>query len=102
MPRKDRSYSAQDVARIYCLHLDPDERAEALRLLAVCDSVDEGGTAFLIVFFSALLDVLELTEDVNPLSSLMSSLVALLIDALNTGMTQAEVVDRLAQGVPIP
>jgi len=102
VPRKDRSFTSSDVSRIYCKLLTQEERADALRELLLCNAIDETGTDAVVAALSTVLDLLDLTSDINPLSNLMSKLVELLIVALETPMSRQELVDALLLGEPAP
>lgn len=99
MPRKDRSFTASDIARLYCNRLDESQKQAAIFKIAACPS-EEWGTDFVVSVFSFLLDVLGEVD--IPFGNLLSAVIEILIDALKDPTTEARVIDALRSIEPMP
>jgi len=64
MPRKDRRFKAEDVLRIYCLHLEPEQKALVDAIGLVCDEQVESDDLLIMLLdmllSSPFIDVIRL------------------------------------------
>lgn len=94
MPRRDRSFTGADIARLYCRNLPREQRAVATLLFDECMPGTPGERDFIISVLGLLADAVEISP--IPASALISKALKLLRDAADQDFTDQEILDYLS------
>jgi len=93
MPRKDRRFKADDIARLWCKNLDENQREFALALMSKCEEeVDE--EMFLAWLIRQVADLVELIP--KPGTKLVAETLRLLAYAVQLNHTEEQIREYLS------
>lgn len=93
MPRKDRSFTGADLARLYCRNLPRDQRAVATLLFDECVPGTPSDKQFIVAVLGLLADAVELSP--LPAAGVLSQALGFLRDAADQDFTAEEVREYL-------
>lgn len=93
MPRRDRSFTGADIARLYCRNLPQEQRAVATLLFDECVPGTPADKQFIVSVLGLLADAVELSS--LPAAGILSAALGFLRDAADQEFPEDEVREYL-------
>ena len=93
MPRRDRRFTGEDVARFYCRHLNRNQRAIFMRIIETCAEMATE-KEFLIFLLATAIEIIDLID--VPGAGLISKALEILKEAAIQEFPDEEIANYLS------